>query len=772
MVSQEDQQQQQQSPAEAHQDAHRDPQDTHHEDADDLAAMTQIKESNMDTRLFTLTPGHLMETSSMPPQHPSAGNSPAVSFPRPYRPGEPESNSSPSVSTVVDPRYRAVLPWCYSRASAASLLAHLPPRPVVDYLVAVYFSTVHWFMVVLHEGHFLHHYRAMMDLYARDPRLLSNTDEDYTFAQLILMVTVLGGRYTSIHSTRAQKCKHIYADFCRTAYLCTTSTSALDEQDFDIVKMTSQIYFVVRSSYTDILACGTISTVQFLLLLGSLYLYHGESNLAWANSGCTIRAAQALGLHRETTAGLRWSSPYYRTMERAERTQLRRRLFWAVHTSDRFLAMCYGLPLLIADKDCAVDAPCEDNVYPPAGSTSFLMIEDDLNREPPLESAPESGAVTLLTYQTYKIHIYIILGEILSSLYYQSSGGATCLSSKYDRQDTNGTADAQAKSRCLMDSVEKLEAKLQNWHNDLPDALRLANDMTYPDYAKLVEGENVDDDDDILLLAHDDLNMDSATVQKRRLRIRKGIYGIQALLLQLAYDNALILIHRPILALKNNPSASPPLPHETFSRSVETCWHAALRISHIGKHHIFRQNQQAHAISYVGVHLFTAGVVLSVFGGSAPLGKRAWEAKQGLRRIIRMQRILRKKVIVSSQGLFILENLAREVVKKEMAAILAQDVDDEKDVGVMVSEATTGQQWTAEHHATDASWGAAAGVGFEGSHEMHAVGAATHPGLASGLLMSMPDNPNFISEDELFNESVLDLEKCECLLSMELVFQY
>ncbi|KAH6880731.1 fungal-specific transcription factor domain-containing protein [Thelonectria olida] len=662
----------------------------------------------MDTRLFTLTPGHLMETSSMP-QHPSASNSPAI----------------------------AVLPWCYSRVSAASLLAHLPPRPVTDYLVAVYFSTVHWFMVVLHEGHFLHHYRAMMDLYAQDARLLSNTDEDFTFAQLILMVTVLGGRYTSIHTTRSQKCKNIYVDFCRATYLCTSGS--MDEQEFDIVRMTSQIYFVVRSSYTDILACGTISTVQLLLLLGSLYLYHGESNLAWANSGCTIRAAQALGLHKENS-GLGWSSPYYRSMEREERSQLRRRLFWAVHTSDRFLAMCYGLPLLIADKDCAVDAPCEDNVYPAPGSTSLLMIEDDLDQER-LDSsaASESSPVTLLTYQTYKIHIYIILGEILSCLYCQSSGGGTCLSSK-----------------SLMESVERLEAKLQNWQNHVPNALRLTHDMTYPEYSKLLDGEDVNDDD-ILLLANEDLTIDSAQVQKRRLRIRKGIYGIQALLLQLAYDNALILIHRPILAMKNNTNAT--LAHETFSKSVEACWRAALRISHIGKHHIFRQNQQAHAISYVGVHLFTAGVVLSVFGSSAPLSRRAWEAKQGLTRIIRMQRILRKKVIVSSQGLFILENLAREVVKKEMSAILAQDMDDDKE---LAGPEPASQHWATEHRATAASW-STTNMGFEGQHDVHSSvsAAATHPGLSSGLLANLPDNPHFISEDDLFNESVLDLEKCK-----------
>jgi hypothetical protein len=100
--------------------------------------------------------------------------------------------SSPSINSIVNPQYRAILPWSYSRASAASLLAHLPPRPVTDYMIAVYFNTVYWLMVVLHEGPFSYHYHTIMDLYARDRKLVPNTNEDYTFAVLLLMVVALG----------------------------------------------------------------------------------------------------------------------------------------------------------------------------------------------------------------------------------------------------------------------------------------------------------------------------------------------------------------------------------------------------------------------------------------------------------------------------------------------------------------------------------------------------------------------------------------------------
>ncbi|KAH7160467.1 fungal-specific transcription factor domain-containing protein [Dactylonectria estremocensis] len=706
----------------------------------------------MNTRIFTLTPGHLMESSSeCQPQ--GNGTSPSMSLPRSCLAGDRESNSSPSISTAVDPRYRAVLPWTYSRPSAASLLVHLPPRPVTDYFVAVYFSTVHWFMVVMHEGHFLHHYRSMMDLYAKDSRLLSNTDEDFTFALLILTVAVLGGRYTSVHLARAKQCRQIHADSCRMSSLCEISFN--DTCEFDIVKMTSQIFSVVRSSHTDTLACGTISAVQLLLLLGSLYLYHGESNLAWANSGCTIRAAQALGLHKDKSE-LRWNSPYCQLMELAEKEQLRRRLFWAVHTSDRFLAMCYGLPLLISDDDCSADAPCEDNIYPPRGCSSFLMLEDDLD-EHSLTSlfSGTRAPVTLLTYQTYKMHIYIILGDIISSLYRPSSSARVSLLSKYDSQESASTpSKLQLTPEELLKTVQRLERKLQNWYTDIPVTLRLSKDMTYPGYNELISSTD-GDDDDVILPTNDDLLQNSPETRKRRVRIRKGIYGIQGLLLQLAYDNALILIHRPILALKNGAHAA--WPRKAFAQSVDACWNAALRISKIDNHHIFRQNQQVHPVSYVGVHLFTAGVVLSVFGSSAPLSRRALEAKQGLRRIIRMQKVLRKKVIVSSQSLSILENLAREVVKKEMAAILAQDMDDDEDQAPDPERVALREPWINGNGTVDAPT-IVETMGLERQNISSRLDAAAgQGGVLSGEMTDFSNDLMF--QNDFFNESVLDIEK-------------
>lgn len=749
------------------------------------AVMHDAKEAaNMNTRLFTLTPGHLMENPGPADQQQlPRGNDDCDNTLLHSRHGLTSDNgsmSSPSISSIVDPQYRAILPRSYSRASAASLLAHLPPRPVTDYLIAVYFNTVHWFMVVLHEGHFLYHYHTMMDLYARDRKLVPNTDEDYTFAVLLLMVVALGGRYTSIHAARTRRCKQIYMDFVHTSkHPSFESVDAQEHQhlEFDIVRTTSQIFYVVRSSTTDTLACGNLATVQSGLLLGSWYLYHGESNLAWANSGCTVRAAHALGLHKEHSE-LRWNSPYYHYMDIAEKCQLRRRLFWAVHTSDRFLAMCYGLPFLISDEDGVAGIPCEDNVYPNPGNASFLMVEDDLNEVCSARGISNSTGrpATLLTYQTYKLHIYIILGQIISSLYQQATSNNHSIILKYDSKPADPASCIQdstqsRKAEELIKQVYNLEARLQNWYQDLPKALRLLADMTYPG----CEGDfgGGDDDDGVVIPMEDDLSSDGIKTRKRRSQIKKRIYGIQALLLQLAYDNALILIHRPILSLKNNMKSMPS--YEILNRSIEACWTAALRISNIGKHHIFHRSQQAHAISYVGIHLFTAGVVLSVFGSSDPLSRRALEAKQALSRIIKMQRRLRKKVVVSGQGLAILENMAREVVSKEMAAILAQETDmaDEDDQGITGDR---GQSRDSANHdenvsSTAVSW-QSTNIDLQGQQDLHHTirpdsTSICQPDLSAGLLM--PYTNELFMENDVFNESVLDIEKCRFLFLFPLI---
>lgn len=176
------------------------------------------------------------------------------------------------------------------------------------------------------------------------------------------------------------------------------------------------------------------------------------------------------------------------------------------------------------------------------------------------------------------------------------------------------------------------------------------------------------------------------------------------------------------------------------------------------KHHIFHRSQQAHNISYFGIQLFTAGVVLSVFGSSDPLSRRALEAKQALSGIIKMLRRLRrlrKKVVVSGQGL---------------ATILAQETDmaDEEDQGIT---GYRGQSKIFANHdenvpSTAVSW-QSTNIGLQGQQGLHHTMRPDSTSICQAELSTellMPYTNELSMENDVFNESVLDIEKCRVLV--------
>lgn len=68
---------------------------------------------------------------------------------------------------------------------------------------------------------------------------------------------------------------------------------------------------------------NSIPATQTLILLGSFYVYHGRPNLSFSLLGASIKAAQALGLHREHTP-----SSFHDSEER-------KRVWWTIYTWDR-----------------------------------------------------------------------------------------------------------------------------------------------------------------------------------------------------------------------------------------------------------------------------------------------------------------------------------------------------------------------------------------------------------------------------------------------------
>ncbi|KAH9211649.1 fungal-specific transcription factor domain-containing protein [Leptodontidium sp. 2 PMI_412] len=176
-------------------------------------------------------------------------------------------------------------------------------------------------------------------------------------------------------------------------------------------------------------------------------------------------------------------------------------------------------------------------------------------------------------------------------------------------------------------------------------------------------------------------------------------FRLQALALQLAYDNILILLHRPLLshnaeniATQNlsdllaaetghgrvsglrSGSRTPNSPFTISTLSKSQCWESAYRTSTLSQHEtLLRRALETHAASYIGIHMFTAGTILSIVALSRPLSSRAQMSKRAIARVIRMSNMLGRYNKLAAQSERILEEFVRLVLAKEMAAILSDD---------------------------------------------------------------------------------------------------
>jgi hypothetical protein len=169
-----------------------------------------------------------------------------------------------------------------------------PDKKTADFLVESYFTSVHWFMMVLHESTFRAHYEEMI-VFGKAPR--SNLRK----VALTLVVLAIGARYATNAALNA---------------------SGLQA---DLDSLQSVLLAKVQENMITILDDGELECVQICILLSSFYLYHGKPNLGFIVLGAGARCAQAINLHREET---------WRKSTATVREQ-RKRVWWALYVFDR-----------------------------------------------------------------------------------------------------------------------------------------------------------------------------------------------------------------------------------------------------------------------------------------------------------------------------------------------------------------------------------------------------------------------------------------------------
>ena len=255
-----------------------------------------------------------------------------------------------------------------------------------------------------------------------------------------------------------------------------------------------------------------------------------------------------------------------------------------------------------------------------------------------------AGPVTIFSYQRYKFRLYRIASSITSNIYCRS--GATL--------------------KEVVRRIKSLNRRLLQWEKCIPRELRL-----------------------------ECLNC-VATDEKTQSTMRT--FQLQALVLQLSYDNIQLVLHRPLLTMNRVPRwplnaeyAAHDVYHSSLGSSADEandmiksskcqCWVSALRTSTIGDYaNILVVSRSTYGAGYGAIQSFTAGVVLGIFALADPLSDQAHQAKRAVAKVIKLPKLHKYRTTVSDQCGRILEELLRLILAEETKALLI-DVDASSEV--------------------------------------------------------------------------------------------
>lgn len=278
-------------------------------------------------------------------------------------------------------------------------------------------------------------------------------------------------------------------------------------------------------------------------------------------------------------------------------------------------------------------------------------MEDTSTRHPihaSLETLDDGSIshITIFSYQRYKFRLYRLASAVISEIY---------------THQTRSTSE-------IVEKIKTIHEQLQKWYQSLPVELQHNRGGISQETQSTLDP--------------------TGSVTRT--------FELQALALQLAYDNFQILLHRPLLsynlkratrAFENSAhgeDGAPLSPRMNVQSGMNTpqpltsalalskkqCWESAIRTSELNNgSRILKCAQHTHAATYIGINLFTAGMILSIVALSKPLSSQSQEAKQAIARVVQMSDSLGRSSVLSAQSGKILQDLVQLILDKEMKSI-------------------------------------------------------------------------------------------------------
>lgn len=375
--------------------------------------------------------------------------------------------------------------------------------------------------------------------------------------------------------------------------------------DIDPESMLKGFIAEIRLHLLDVLEDCQVEAVQITLLLSSYYVFHNSPRLAWTVLGMSLRAAYALDMQNQLTSGMDLI---------VEETKSR---CWNhLVVSDTFVSMVYGRPVSIGYAEVHQLRALDDLTLPPGLFNSLPGATDD-------------GNIGKGVFHVIKTEIYDIVRRTLLRFHKLRLGPIM--------EDK----DLEAIASIVQDS----DNELQSWRRNVPQILDF----------EFWRGEGWH-------RLSQELH-ESTEVMKEHAETM----FLQAALLQLTYDSALIQIHRSLLERKLRSAYKPVV--DAIDKSLVAATAAALRISHIPVHK-FRKH---FAASFVLMQQFTAGVILCIQPTCLPFSPAALEAKAGVMRIIRASRTESHQNRIARHSEQLLTELLKVTNQREMACALGDN---------------------------------------------------------------------------------------------------
>jgi hypothetical protein len=500
--------------------------------------------------------------------------------------------------------------------TAAYLLNALPPETVMVIFLEEYFSSVHWFSLVIYEPSFRQSFDSIRPGFARPSQR--------PFLLLLSVVLGLGAWY------RGQR-----------------SDASGEPSPTQSRHWSEQLMSNAESRIIEILDQSSMTAVQTLTLLGSFFVYHGRPNLSFSLLGATVKSAQAAGLHEKPAS-----------TSQAE-IEERKRVWWTIYTWDRyvrskildhcrtpginvhrFASITYGRPISIDENDCNVAMP--DDVYE---SVDFQDV-----------GITNRVSICFSSYQRELNKLYMIASPAIKQIY------------------SSREAVGPARARIYVSLVEEVTDQLWQWRRTLPNhlSLDLSKDCgTTPDpgpKAHHLQSLSLHLTLDSLLII---LHRPFLKTHLSALRCHglEGDHGLGVSGLQASELQAHVSLSRC-----SSEGALPP-PGDT---NQEQWWKAAARTAKVVELPQLAQfASDGHLVAFLAINLFNAAIVMIVLALSDPLTDRAQEAKRAVARIYRLQGRLGARSKLSMRSLVVLRNIVVLLSQRESDAILAPAVPNE-----------------------------------------------------------------------------------------------